>query len=68
MYRQKILTLVSEFATMTQLEDSYQRALGKPLPSVPAAVAWPIMKMNKMIRWLYVSSKSLPFLAESPGR
>ncbi|PSS06762.1 hypothetical protein M430DRAFT_46100 [Amorphotheca resinae ATCC 22711] len=52
MYRQKILTLVSEFATMTQLEDSYQRALGKPLPSVPAAVAWPIMKMNKMIRWL----------------
>ncbi|KAF4625084.1 hypothetical protein G7Y89_g13085 [Cudoniella acicularis] len=51
-YKHKILTLASEFSTMTQLEESHQKALGKPIPAVPAAFGWLLVKMNKATRGL----------------
>jgi hypothetical protein len=32
---------------MSQLEDAYRSARGKPIPAVPAPFAWMIEKINK---------------------
>ncbi|KAE9375819.1 NAD(P)-binding protein [Stipitochalara longipes BDJ] len=46
-YRHKILGVVGECCTMSQLEDAHRRATGKRIPAVPAPFAWMITKTNK---------------------
>ncbi|PMD18560.1 NAD(P)-binding protein [Hyaloscypha hepaticicola] len=46
-HRHKILAVVGECCAMSHLEDAHQRATGKPIPAVPAPVAWMITKTNK---------------------
>ncbi|KAL3422364.1 nucleoside-diphosphate-sugar epimerase family protein [Phlyctema vagabunda] len=45
-YKHKILTLVGEYATLSQIESSYKRAMNRPIPSVPALFAWLIIRLN----------------------
>ncbi len=51
-YKHKILGPVSEFLTMSQIEESHQRATGKPLPSVPTAFGWLLVKLNSATQGL----------------
>jgi len=46
-FRNKVVVAVSEFSTISQLEQSYQRALGKPIPAIPYAAAKALIKINK---------------------
>jgi nucleoside-diphosphate-sugar epimerase len=45
-YKHKVLCLCSEFLTMSQLEESHQRAVHRRMPSVPGAFAWIITRLN----------------------
>ncbi|KAH8687360.1 hypothetical protein BGZ60DRAFT_465721 [Tricladium varicosporioides] len=51
-YKHKILTLVSEFSTISQIEDSHQRALGTRLPAIPSPLGWLLTKINKATQGL----------------
>jgi hypothetical protein len=57
-YLHKVLVLTSEYATMSQIEESYKRATGKPIPAVPGAFAWLLVKMNKATQALSDASLS----------
>lgn len=46
-YRHKILAVVGDCCTMSQLEDAHRRATSKPIPAMPAPFAWMIIKVNK---------------------
>ena len=46
-YLHKILTLTSEISTMTELEESYQKAAGKPIPAIPGPLGRVLVKVNK---------------------
>ena len=46
-YLQKVMVLTSEFSTMTQIEESYQNATGKPIPAIPGPFGWLLVKINK---------------------
>ncbi|TVY80782.1 putative transporter MCH2 [Lachnellula suecica] len=46
-YKHETLVAVSEFSTMSQLEESHKKATGKPIPAVPWVFARAIVKMNK---------------------
>jgi len=51
-YKHNVLAPVSEFLSMSQIEDSHQRATGKPLPSVPIAFGWLLIKLNNATQGL----------------
>lgn len=38
---------------MSQIEDSYQDAMGKPIPAVPGPLGWLLVKMNKGAQDVY---------------
>jgi hypothetical protein len=40
---------------MSQIEDSYKRATGHAIPSIPKVMAWCIIRINKSTQELYVS-------------
>jgi len=45
-YASQILVVVGEASTMAEQEESYKRATGKQLPSIPAWVAWALLALN----------------------
>ncbi|KAH6721907.1 hypothetical protein BKA61DRAFT_628107 [Leptodontidium sp. MPI-SDFR-AT-0119] len=46
-YRFQTLAVVAEYKTMTQMDEAHQRARGKPMPAIPWAFAWLLLKTNK---------------------
>ncbi len=42
--------MVAEFATMKQIEEAHQRALGKPIAAIPTIFGWAITKLSKNTR------------------
>ncbi|CZT45187.1 uncharacterized protein RSE6_05475 [Rhynchosporium secalis] len=46
-YRSKFLLVIAEFVTMDQMYASYQRAKGKPMPSIPWVFGKLLLKFNK---------------------
>jgi hypothetical protein len=54
-YKYQILVAIGDFQTMNQIEDSYKRATGRAISSVPKAMAWFITRTNKPTQELYVS-------------
>ncbi|KAJ8096497.1 hypothetical protein POJ06DRAFT_263978 [Lipomyces tetrasporus] len=54
-YKHKVLVAVSEFVTMSQLDEEHLQATGKPIPAVPSAFGWLILKMNKETQHLIAS-------------
>jgi len=44
------LLVVSEFLTISQIEDAHKRAVGRPLPSAPKAIGWGIHKGSSKAR------------------
>lgn len=51
-YRFQTLAVVAEYATMAQMEEAHRRAKGKPLPAVPWALGWLLLKLNKSTQGL----------------
>ncbi|KAH9220716.1 hypothetical protein DL95DRAFT_477901 [Leptodontidium sp. 2 PMI_412] len=46
-YRFQTLAVVAEYKTMTQMDEAHQRTRGKPMPAIPWAFAWLLLKANK---------------------
>ncbi|EGO00085.1 hypothetical protein SERLA73DRAFT_88941 [Serpula lacrymans var. lacrymans S7.3] len=46
-YIHKTPVLSSEFSTISQMEESYKRAMGRSIPAVPKVFAWLITKANR---------------------
>ncbi|KAF7345742.1 NmrA-like family domain-containing protein 1 [Mycena venus] len=45
-YASQIMVIAGESSTMAQQEESYKRATGKHLPSIPGFLAWPLLALN----------------------
>ncbi|KAM5360207.1 hypothetical protein ACJZ2D_013917 [Fusarium nematophilum] len=46
----KTLCVTSELATMTEVMDSYRRAVGKPMPTIPGFVGGMLVKVNSGVQ------------------
>jgi len=55
-YLHKTIGLTSGPLTMREIMDAYQRGTGKPMPSIPAFVARPLLRWNAASRGVSVSS------------
>ena len=49
-YKGQVIVVLGDALTMGEIEESYKRGSGKPIPRVPNLLARGIMAMNKQVR------------------
>ncbi|PGH13720.1 hypothetical protein AJ80_06225 [Polytolypa hystricis UAMH7299] len=51
-FQSQFVAVTSESLTMQQIEATYQRALSRPMPSIPSPLAWVLPKINSGVKGL----------------